>query len=203
MPLAPRRRDLIAGLATLPLAGLALPRPARAAEPVVGDVPLGAEDAPVTVIEYASLTCPHCADFHRDTWPRVKEAYVETGKVRFILREVYFDRFGLWATMVARCGGREPYHALVGRFLETQEEWTRSEDIVAAIRRIGRLNGLSASRIDECLQDRDYAEALVAHYQETAEADGIDSTPSFVINGEKHTGNIGFEAFADLIEAHL
>jgi len=170
---------------------------------LIGDVPIGPEDAPVTVIEYASLTCPHCADFHRDTWPQVKADYVETGKVRFVMREVYFDRFGLWASMVARCAGPEGYHAMIDAFLKRQDDWTRADDIVEAIRKVGRLHGLSTAQIDACMTDRPFAEALVADYQKNADADGIQSTPSFLINGELHRGNMGFDEFSALIEAHL
>ena len=94
----------------LPNFGMAEAQSADAAEidkSLVVEMALGAEDAPVTVIEYASFTCPHCRNFHQNTFKQVKENYVDTGKVRFIYREVYFDRFGLWAGMVARCGGPE------------------------------------------------------------------------------------------------
>ena len=100
------RRQTLAMIAAATTATL-LPANAALADPVLGDIVLGDDNAPVTVIEYASFTCPHCASFHINTWPRFKAEYIDTGKVRFILREVYFDRYGLWASMVARCGGAD------------------------------------------------------------------------------------------------
>lgn len=203
MPLTlDRRRFLAATAAAGALA--ALPLGARA-EPVLGDVALGPEDAPVTVIEYASATCPHCAAFHRDTWPQVKEQYVETGKVRFILREVYFDRYGLWASMVARCGGERAFYPLIEQFLVKQESWTGVPEgqIGQEIAKIGRMNGLSQEQLNACLSDEDYARSLIERYQETAAEHDVQSTPTFIINGAKHTGNMPFEEFAQLIESEL
>jgi protein-disulfide isomerase len=202
MSLTPdRRRVLALGLA-LP-AALALPRGAWAAERPTGDIPMGDPDAPVTVIEYASFTCPHCATFHTETWPQVKENYVDTGKVRFILREVYFDPYGLWAAMVARCGGEGPYHAIVSQLMKQQDSWTAAEDRAGALQRIGRANGLSSDEMRACLQDRDYAEALVERYKETAGADEVTSTPTFVINGQVERGTMPYEEFAAILDKHL
>ena len=123
MPTQIDRRTAIALMGATGAAAL-IPSIAMA-EPVMGDVVMGNEDATVTVIEYASFTCPHCASFHRDTWPQFKEAYIDTGKVRFIMREVYFDRFGLWASMTARCGGADAFYPLADVFLKKQHEWAR------------------------------------------------------------------------------
>jgi protein-disulfide isomerase len=169
----------------------------------LGDMTLGAEDAPVTIIEYSSLTCPHCATFHTRTWPEIEQRYVETGKVRLIFREVYFDQLGLWASMVSRCGGEAPFFDLITAFLERQSEWARADDPVAEMRRIGRLAGLSDERVQACLTDEDYMRTLVENFQETAGADGIRSTPSFLINGDLHSGAMGVEEFAALIDAKL
>lgn len=200
-PRLPRRRDALAGLAALPMA-LALPGVARATT-LTGDVPMGDQNAPVTMFEYASLTCPHCAAFHRDTWPALKERYIETGQVQFIMREVYFDQFGLYASMVARCAGRDGYYPMIEQFLLKQDEWTRADDIVEAIRKIGRLNGLSSGELDACLSNRPFAEELVANYQANVQTHGIESTPSFVINGALHRGNMGIEEMAGLIDPLL
>jgi protein-disulfide isomerase len=196
-----RRRFLSLAAAT----GVAvLPLPALA-EPVMGDIPLGDANAPVTVIEYASFTCPHCANFHRETWPRVKAEYVETGKVKFILREVYFDRYGLWASMVARCGGEKAFYPIAEMFLQKQASWTQvpEDQIGQEIARIGRLNGLSAEQLDACLSDEAYARALIEQYQKNAAEHGIESTPTFIIDGETHKGDMPFEEFAQLLDAKL
>lgn len=197
------RRQMLAMTAA---AGVAALLPARAlADPVMGDVVLGDESAPVTVIEYASFTCPHCANFHADTWPQFKAEYIETGKVRFILREVYFDRFGLWASMVARCGGADAFYPLADQFLKHQKVWARvpENQIGGEIQKIGRLNGLPADQLGACLSDQEYAKALIAAYQQHADTDDINSTPTFLVNGEKHPGNIAFEQLAALVDAQL
>lgn len=170
---------------------------------VLGDVVLGEADAPVTVVEYASYTCPHCGTFAKETFPQVRKDYVETGKVKFILREVYFDQYGLWASMVARCGGEKGFYPLAHRFLTTQESWTRADDIGLAIHQIGRRAGLSADRLEKCLSDREFATELLENYQRHMVEDDIQSTPTFIINGKKHSGAIGYEEFSKLLDAEL
>jgi protein-disulfide isomerase len=197
------RRHLLAMIAA---SGAVTLLPASAlAEPVMGDVVLGDEAAPVTVIEYASFTCPHCANFHIDTWPQFKAEYVDTGKVRFILREVYFDRYGLWASMVARCGGPDAFYPLADQFMKKQSVWARAGEgnIGGEIQKIGRLNGLANDQLGACLTDQDYAKALIEAYQQNSGADEVTSTPTFIINGEKHPGNMPFADLAALVDAQL
>jgi protein-disulfide isomerase len=227
---------------------------ADAADFALGDIALGDPRAPLTVYEYASFTCPHCANFHIDTFPEFKEKYIDTGKVRFILREVYFDAEGLWGSLVARCGGEHGFYPIVDQLLRTQDSWTR--DAPTELRRIGRRSGLSASRLDSCLlqyrgaptdavnglekmegeeiiawlnrnsvyQDlrvengvlqlpasggniviaqQRFVEGLTSDYARNTEADGIRSTPTFIIDGEKHTGEMSFEDFSALLDAAL
>lgn len=199
----PDRRQTLALLAAAPLAVSAL----RAqAEPALGDIVLGNPDAPVTVIEYASFTCPHCATFHAQAFKPFRAEYIDTGKVRFILREVYFDRFGLWASMTARCGGEAGFYPIAGQLFDTQATWTKADDIADAIKKVGRLNGLGAAELEACLADQKMAEALVAAYQTNAGADQIESTPTFIIQGktrERASGTMGFEEFKALIDKQL
>ncbi len=165
----------------------------------------GAADAPVTIIEYASFTCPHCAAFHEDTYPKLKADYIDTGKVRLIYREVYFDRFGLWASMIARCGGPEKFFGISDLIYEGQKDWTSAggpTEIVDELRKIGRLAGLDNDTLEACLQDGDRAQALVAWYQENAKADDITATPSFIVNGEP-VSNQSYADFSALIDAEL
>src|SRR6056297_1482813 len=170
----------------------------------VSEMTLGQPDAPVTVVEYASFTCPHCATFHQGPLQELKAEYVESGQVRFVYREVYFDRYGLWASMIARCGGADRFFGIADMLYDKQSEWTDGEPTAVAdnLRRIGKLAGLSAESVDACLNDRDTAEALVAWYQQNAEADGVTSTPTLLINGEKHS-NMPYDELAALIEAEL
>ncbi len=165
----------------------------------------GNPDAEVEIVEYASFTCPHCATFHQGAYKQLKEEYIDTGKIRFVYREVYFDRFGLWASLVARCGGPERFFGMVDLIYADQAGWSRAGDpaaIVEELRKIGRLAGLDNDTLEACLQDGDQAQALVAWYQQNAEADGIDSTPSFVINGEKYS-NMSYADMKEIIEEAL
>lgn len=171
----------------------------------ITEMALGSEDAPVTLIEYASYTCPHCATFHENVFGKLKADYIDTGKVRFIFREVYFDRFGLWAAMVARCGGEQRYFGISDLLFERQREWLDSNDpaqIAENLRGIGRTAGLSNDQLNTCLEDGDKAQAMIALYQENATADGIDSTPSFVIDGTKYA-NMGYDDLRGILDEKI
>ncbi|MDK3016812.1 DsbA family protein [Pseudodonghicola flavimaris] len=172
----------------------------------IAEMTMGAEDAPVTIVEYASYTCPHCADFEQGPFKKLKAEYIDTGKVRFIYREVYFDRYGLWASMIARCSGdTEKFFGISDLIFKTQRDWVRAggpTEIVDELRKIGRLAGLENDTLEACLQDGTKAQTLVKWYQEHAEADKIDATPTFVINGEKVT-NQPWEDLKALIEAEI
>lgn len=211
------RRMLLAGLGALPIGvqsafaaddDAEASTTADAAEKtyIVGDVVLGDENAKVTVIEYASPTCPHCASFHVNTWPQVKAEYIDTGKVKFILREVYFDKFGLWVGMTARCGGEAGYYPMMDTFLKTMRQWRSAGDdnaVGRAIQQVGRRAGLSGEQLNACLSDRDFAKTLVEAYQTNAKEDEVRSTPTFMINGEQHTGDMRFEQFSEILEKAL
>lgn len=195
------RRTTLALLAATSLVG----GRAEAQEIKVEEMTLGAEDAPVTLVEYASFTCPHCARFHSEVFPKLKANYIDTGKVKFVYREVYFDRFGLWAAMMARCGGPEKYFAIADLLYEKQREWLSGNDpaeIVANMRRIGLSAGLTNEQIDACLNDRPMAEALVAEFQKNVEADGVNATPTLFVNGTKYS-NMPYEELAAILDKEL
>ena len=166
---------------------------------------MGAPDAPVEIIEYASFTCPHCATFHADVLPQLKADYIDTGKVRLVYREVYFDRFGLWASMIARCGGEDRYFGIANLFYEKQREWTASGDpviIIEELRKLAKISGMTDEGLDVCLSDADKAQRLVGWYQENAERDDVRSTPSFVIDGVNNA-NIPYARFQEIIDAKV
>lgn len=172
---------------------------------VIDDMVLGDATAPVTVIEYASYTCPHCATFHAGPYKDLKKAYIDTGKVKFIFREVYFDKYGMWASMVARCGGGEKFFGITDLIFKSQGDWARAGSdaaIADELRKIGRLSGLDGDTLQACLSDGDKLRALVAWYQQNAETDDVSSTPTLIVNGTKH-GNMNFEDLSALIEAEL
>ena len=153
---------------------------------MIVDMSMGNPDAAVTVIEYASFTCPHCASFHADGFKKLKADYIDTGKINFIYREVFFDRFGLWAAIVARCGegAENRYFGIADVMYEKQREWASSsnspEQIVGQLRTIGKTAGLTDDQLDACFTDAEGAQALYAYYLKNAEADGVNSTPSFI-----------------------
>jgi protein-disulfide isomerase len=161
------------------------------------DMALGNPDAPVTVVEYSSFTCPHCATFNQGVFRQLQENYIDTGQIQYIKREVYFDAYGLWAALVARCGGPERYHGIVDMLYQDQRDWAGSSDgavVAENLRRIGRRAGMDNEQLDACLADRDKATALMEVYRVNAEQYGIRSTPSFVINGQTF-GNMSFADF--------
>ncbi|MFN3642810.1 MAG: DsbA family protein [Gemmobacter sp.] len=221
-----RRTAIALGLSALGLGGaawLALPRPAGqqaalapfgaagaqtadpASLPEVADMVLGNPDAKVTLIEYASFTCPHCATFHATTFKDLRRDYIDTGLIRFVYREVFFDRYGLWAAMVARCGGEGRYFGIADMLYAQQRDWVAGGDglkIVENLRRIGRKAGMTDADLDACMQDGAKAQAMVAKFQADTAADGIDSTPSLVLNGRKY-GNMGYADLRRLIDAEI
>lgn len=169
----------------------------------IPDMSIGNPDAPVTVIEYASFTCPHCASFHAGTYKELKKNYIDTGKINFVFREVYFDRYGLWASMIGRCAGPEKYFGVANLMFTGQSTWARAGEpaaIIDELRKVGRLAGMSDELLDSCLNDEEKAKTLVEWYQKRAGDDGIDSTPSFIINGKKYT-NMNFAEMSAVIDA--
>lgn len=204
---------LIAGglwVSSAPQSGMTLAAVAQEARAVgeaaaLPDMVMGQQDAPVTIIEYASYTCSHCANFHETVLAPLKAEYIDTGKVKFIHREVYFDKFGLWAGMIANCVGPEKYYPVSGMIYDTQADWIgdgKEATISANLRKIGLKAGLTGDQVEACLNDMDRAQAMVASYQQKAGADGIDATPTLIINGTKHS-NMGYDALKKIIDAEL
>ena len=170
-----------------------------------GDFSVGSPDAKVKIVEYASFTCPHCATFHATVYPQLKADYIDTGKVHFTLREVYFDRYGLWAALIARCGGEMKYFGIHDMLFSKQKEWAASEDpmqVVENLKTIGRSAGLEDAAMDACLNDQPTAEALIKQFQSNFEADGVEGTPTLFINGAKHA-NMAYDELKAIIEAEL
>lgn len=175
------------------------------AEVTIAEMTLGSEEAEVHIVEYASYTCPHCATFHTEIYPRLKNDYIETGKVRFIYREVYFDKFGLWASMIARCAGPEKFFGLTELIYKSQQKWARAGDdvaIVTELSKLAKVAGLNDQKIQNCLEDTDKLRALVEWFKNNASNDDIKSTPSFIIDGEKFS-NMGYDDFSSIIDSKI
>lgn len=194
------------GATLLPFGGLLSSAAWAQGADAIQEITLGDPDAPVKVTEYASFTCPHCADFHKNTFPAFKRDYIDTGKVFFTYREVYFDRYGLWASMIARCAGPDRFFGISGIIFDELGEWARQDDpamVAASLKRIGAQAGLSPEQADACLEDGEKAQALVSWYEANAAKDNIRSTPSFLIDGEMHSGNMSPEQIGALVDAAL
>ncbi|WP_323716053.1 DsbA family protein [Paracoccus aminovorans] len=172
---------------------------------VLPDIVLGQADAPVTIVEYASFTCPHCAAFHDENLPKLKAEYIDTGKVKFIQRDVYFDAVGLWAGILARCGGDDKYYAVSDLLMSGQKTWLDAktmDDISANLRKVGAKAGMTPEQMDACWNDKQKVADLVATFQTHATADKVEGTPSFVIDGEK-VSNQPWDEMKKVIDAKL
>lgn len=172
----------------------------------IKDMALGNPMAKVQVIEYASFTCPHCAAFHTNAFEDLKKNYIDTGKIRFIFREVYFDQFGLVASVIGRCSGNtDDYFNFVDKVFTEQQQWMASRDgntILNELVAIGKSTGLTDEQLQACLSDDAKSAALINAYQTNAKADGIRSTPSFMVNG-KLMLNMSFETFSQVLDKEL
>ncbi len=186
----------------------------------VPDMVLGEEDAPVTIVEYASFTCPHCANFHRDVFAKLKADYIDTGKVRFVYREVYFDRYGLLAAMIARDGGPDKYFKISDVLYDTQGDWLAPGDdkgIIENLRKIGLKAGLDKDKVEDtikefeacvadmkaCMATDNIAGAMVGTYQTNANKDGVKGTPTLIVNGETYSGEMSYPDFSKILEKKL
>lgn len=169
--------------------------------PEVIEMSKGNPDSGVTLIEYASFTCPHCRSFHANVMPQLTRDYIDTGLINFVYREVYFDRYGLWAGMVARCGGPLRYFGIVDLLYAQQSEWTQGSpaEIAENLKRIGRTAGLSNEELDACMTDAAMAEAMIATYEANMEVHEIPGTPAFILNDELH-GNMNFTDMSALLD---
>jgi len=215
-PLLSRRRLLAAtaaGLAALPSIALAQRKGPAPAEVSVeelmkpGDLPdlvLGKSDSPVTIVEYASMTCGHCANFHNKVFPALKEKYIDSGKVRFIMREFPLDNLAAAASMLARCAGGEKSHALVGVLFEKQEQWAFVRgNPVPNLFEIAKQAGFTQDTFDKCLTDQRLLDQVTAVRTRASEKFQVSSTPTFFINGKRMTEAPTIEGFDKALGALL
>jgi protein-disulfide isomerase len=175
-----------------------------AAEPIIDkERILGDAEAPVSIIEYASLTCPHCAQFHVGTLPQLKEAYIDTGKVNLIYRDFPFDQWGLRAAMLARCSGEKRYFPMLATLFEKQKTWAYSDSPGEELARIGKLAGITQAEFDDCMANEQLVEAVLANRLGGEKEHGVDSTPTLIIDGKKHAGAKSFSEMEAILEPLL
>jgi protein-disulfide isomerase len=164
---------------------------------------LGSADAPVTMIEYASLTCPHCAHFHDETLPQIKANYIDKGLVRLVYRDFPLDGPALKAALLAHCVADERYFAMLDVLFRSQRDWGASADPTKALAQIGRTAGLAQEKIDACLADQAETDKIILRAQEAQASYEVQSTPSFIINGEKVAGSLPYEQFDTILKGKL
>ena len=168
------------------------------------DLALGADDAKVTVVEYASMTCGHCAHFTTDLFPEFKKKYVDTGKVRYVFREFPLDNLAAAASMLARCTGTDKTFSLIEVLFEKQKEWAFGEgNPVPRLFEIAKQAGFTQESFDKCLTDQKLLDDITAGRTRAADVFGVSATPTFYINGKKLDGAPTMEKLDAAIEPLL
>ena len=214
--MTPTRRQFFVAAATFTLAGAGFARFAAAAgaeapEPDLaelakpgpaGDIVLGSEKAPVTIIEYASMTCPHCAHFSNTTFPELQKRYIDTGKVRFIFREFPLDALAAAGFMLARCAGNDKFMPIVETLFAKQPEWMVQKP-VEPLKAIAKQFGYTEESFNQCLANQKILDDIQVVRDRAADKLGVNSTPTFFVNGKKLTGDQPIDAMAKLIEPYL
>jgi len=156
---------------------------------------LGNPDAPITIVEYASLTCPHCAHFTKDVLPELKKKWIDTGKAKLVLRDYPLDEPALRAAMIARCAPPDRYYAYIDTFFGSQEKWVTARDYRDALARLVKLGGMSREEFDNCLKNTALENKIVEDRLIASKELDVNSTPTFFINGTKFTGAPTVEEF--------
>ena len=191
-----------------PLPALAQPpaKPGSAAEQAAvlkltpDDRILGKDDAPVTIVEYASLTCPHCAHFATEVLPKLKEKWIDTGKAKLVMRDYPLDEPALRAAMVARCAPADKYFSFIDVLFQSQVTWATAKDQMAALERIARLGGISAEKFSACMQDRALEDAVLAESLRGQKEFDVNSTPTIIVNGKKVDNPLTFDEFDKILK---
>jgi protein-disulfide isomerase len=157
------------------------------------DHSLGNPEAPVTIVEYASMTCPHCAAFAKDTMPKLKSEFIDKGHVRYVFRPFPLDRLALRASLMADCVAGDGYFELLDKLFATQKDWIQATNPLDALRALGKEAGIEESKIDGCMTDEKAIDRIAVAYKEAVDVYGVNATPSFLINGKKFSGALPFD----------
>jgi len=156
---------------------------------------LGNKDAPVTIVEYASLTCPHCMHFATDVLPELKKKWIDTGKVRLVMRDYPLDGLALRAAMVARCAPPDKFYPFIDTLFQTQEKWATAKDPQAELQRLALMGGMSKKQFDTCIADKKLEDEVVGSRLTATQKLSVNATPTFFVNGTKFDGDPTAEAF--------
>ena len=199
--------SLLAGLSPLRLIADAMAQSASdVAKPVsLPDMALGPANASVTITEYASMTCPHCAAFNETVFPKIKSEYIDTGKIRYVFREFPLDIKAAAGSMLSRCIAKDDagkYFAVVDMLFKQQNDWVM-KNTTETLARIGKQAGLSQQAVEDCLKNQGLLDKIAADQKYAAEVLKVDSTPTFFVNGEKIKGETSFEEFDKKIKSLL
>ena len=170
--------------------------------PALGDRALGKDDAPVTIVEYASMTCPHCAHFHEETYPELKKRYIDTGKVRFIFREFPLDTLAAAASMLARCADQDKFFPMIETLFQRQREWA-VQNPIPPLMAIAKQAGFTEQKFNECLSDQKLLDAIEAERDRASQKLGVNSTPTIFVNGKMQRGGVSIDDLAKLIDPLL
>jgi protein-disulfide isomerase len=191
--------------AQAPLAAAPVPGQPDAGAASLPDQVMGDPAAPVTLIEYASLTCPHCAHFANEILPKLTEKYIATGKVKLIYRDFPLDGLSLHAAQLAQCLPQERYFTFIKSLFANQEKWLAAADPEATLKQYAKLAGLGNEKVDSCLADKNLEKALVARRMYAAEKFKVDATPMFVVNygAENISGAKDFEDFEKVLKKYV
>lgn len=164
---------------------------------------LGRPDAPITVIEYASTTCPHCATFHKTTLPKFKSEWIETGKAKLIYRDFPTGPRGLsvGASMIAHCAGPDRYYGLLALIMEQQDKWMNSANPLVELKKLAKLAGMGEDKVDECLKRQDLANAINERAKDGYEKLGVESTPTLIVAGKVIPGAIPYDELDKALKA--
>lgn len=167
------------------------------------DMVLGKADAPVTIIEYASLTCPHCAQLHGEVLPKIKQAYIDTGMAKLVYRDFPLDRLALAGSMLARCAGPQRYFGFIDLLFKDQTRWSRARNPMQALGQLARLGGMSQAKFDSCLKDEAVQRIVLEQRLVGGREYKVNSTPTLIINGRKYNGGLTFDQVRAVIDPLL
>jgi len=170
---------------------------------LLGERSLGSDSAPVTIVQYSSLTCPHCAAFHQATWPQIKSTYLDTGKARLVYRDFPIDSVSLAGASLVRCAGAARFFDALDILYRQQSAWSSSGDPRTAMKQALAPLGMTSGQMDSCLSSTDLQNGILQIKQDGQSRDGVTAVPTFIINGRKLVGALPFTSFDEVIRSYL